>query len=172
MLANNLELSFTYEGKPKLSLVLKDKNNLEHLSDFIDKEFEVTIDYPKKKRSLTANGYFWVLCGKLAEKLNTGKNEMYIELLKRYGQRESDLLSVISEAYDRVCKSLDNHCTVIGTGNVNDKNFIHFAILRGSSEYDSKEMSILINGTVEDCKAQGIETLSQEEIERLIKMVK
>ncbi len=43
----------------------------------------------------------------------------------------------------------------------------HWAVIRGSHTYDNKEMSALIDGTVEDAKEMGIETLSPGEIERL-----
>lgn len=34
----------------------------------------------------------------------------------------------------------------------------------GSSDYDTKQMSRLIDLIVQDCKAQGIETLSEEKL--------
>ena len=46
-------------------------------------------------------------------------------------------------------------------GWTNCKNFY------GSSVYDSREMSFLIDEVVKECKEQGIETMTPEEIERL-----
>ena len=40
----------------------------------------------RKKRSLDANAYFWVLVGKIADKLRASKDEIYFEMLKKYGQ--------------------------------------------------------------------------------------
>lgn len=39
--------------------------------------------------------------------------------------------------------------------------------LKGSSKYDTKEMARLIDGTVEDAKELGIETLPPEDLERM-----
>ena len=41
-------------------------------------------------------------------------------------------------------------------------------MLRGSSDYDTKEMSVLINGLVEECKEQGIETIPPDELRRIL----
>ena len=38
----------------------------------------------------------------------------------------------------------------------------------GSSEYDTRQMSRLINLIVEDCKIQGIETMTPDELSALL----
>lgn len=43
-----------------------------------------------------------------------------------------------------------------------------YLMLRGSHTYDTKEMSVLINGLVEECKEQGIETLTPDELRRMM----
>ena len=43
-----------------------------------------------------------------------------------------------------------------------------YMMLKGSSEYDTKEMSHLIDGLVSECKEMGIETLPPEELERMM----
>ncbi len=44
----------------------------------------------RKKRSLDANAYYWVLVSKLSEKLRTSKEEMHNMLLSQYGQIDRD----------------------------------------------------------------------------------
>ena len=44
-----------------------------------------------------------------------------------------------------------------------------YTVLAGSSTYDTKEMSELINGLVSECKEQGIETLTPDELARMMK---
>jgi hypothetical protein len=44
-----------------------------------------------------------------------------------------------------------------------------YLLLRGSHTFNSYEMSILIDGTVQDAKEQGVETLPPAEIERMMK---
>ena len=48
------------------------------------------------------------------------------------------------------------------------KAYRTYTVLAGSSTYDTKEMSELINGLVAECKEQGIETLPPEELARMM----
>ena len=90
-------------------------------------------------------------------------------MLTRYGQREKQLISIIDneEAIAMIYRATNNHCTVVGEGTVNGKQFKHLAILIGSSMYDSRQMAILIDGIVSECKEMGIETLPPDEIKAL-----
>ena len=47
------------------------------------------------------------------------------------------------------------------------KTYRAYYVLRGSSDYDSREMSILIDGTISDCQEVGIETMTPDELLRL-----
>jgi len=52
----------------------------------------------------------------------------------------------------------------LGEVTVNGKTGIQLQCYFGSSTYNTKEMSVLIDGIVNECKEQGIETLTPEEI--------
>lgn len=127
-----------------------------------DKVFE--IKEHREKRSLTANAYAWALIGKIADVLRTSKDEVYLLMLKRYGQ--SEVVSVLSfidvSGYFKYYEK-------IGSGTVQGKEFTHYRIFLGSSEYDSKEMAILIDGIISEAKELDIETLPPREIEQLKK---
>lgn len=125
-----------------------------------DKVFE--IKEHKEKRSLTANAYAWTLIGKIADALRTSKEETYLTMLKRYGQ--SEIVSVLS--------SIDvtgyfKYFEAVGKATLQGKDFTHYKIFKGSSEYDSREMAILIDGIISEAKDLDIETLPPREIERL-----
>lgn len=125
-----------------------------------EKQFEVKPYHPK--RSLNSNAYFWVLCNEMANVLRTSKDEVYQEMLKRYGQNE--VISVLSEIdISRFVKYYE----VIGKGHVEGKEFTHYRCFIGSSEYNSREMSILIDGAVSEAEALGIQTLPPSAIERM-----
>ena len=49
------------------------------------KEYVVEVKQYRKKRSLDANAYCWVLIDKLAEKLNVSKTEVYRREIKEIG---------------------------------------------------------------------------------------
>ena len=42
-----------------------------------------------------------------------------------------------------------------------------YIVMRGSHTYDTKEMSTLIDGVVQEAKELGIETMTPDEIERM-----
>lgn len=125
-----------------------------------DKTFEVK-PY-RQKRSLNANSYAWVLINEMANVLRTSKDEVYQEMLKRYGQNE-----VISVLSDIDISRFVKYYEVIGTGHVQGKEFTHYRCFIGSSEYDSREMSILIDGIISEAELLGIETLPTTAIERM-----
>ena len=48
----------------------------------------------REKRSRNANSYAWTLIGKIADALRTDKEEIYLYMLKHYGQ--SEIVSVLA----------------------------------------------------------------------------
>lgn len=125
-----------------------------------DKVFEVKEH--KEKRSLNANAYAWSLITKIADALRTSKEECYLEMLKRYGQ--SEIVSVLSQID---VSGYFKYYEPLATATLQGKEFTHYKIYKGSSEYNSIEMSILIDGIVSEAKELGIETIPPKEIERL-----
>lgn len=127
-----------------------------------DREKIFEIKEKRKKRSLSQNAYAWELIGKIADVMRLSKEEVYLKMLKHYGQ--STLISVLSEINPN---EWFKYYEVVGTGNVNGKDFTHYKYFKGSSEYDSKEMTIFIDGIIQECKQLGIETLTPDEIARM-----
>ena len=125
-----------------------------------NKIFEVN-EYHEKK-SLSQNGYAWALITQLANTIRKSKEEIYLDMLKNYGQ--STIVSIIKEVDP---SKYFKYCELIGDGEINGRNFNHYRIYKGSSEFDSKEMSILIDGIIQECEQQGIPTLTKAEIEKL-----
>lgn len=125
-----------------------------------DKKFE--IKEKRAKRSLSQNSYAWELITKIGNILRKSKEEVYLQMLKDYGQ--SEIVSILSSIES---KGYFKYYEKIGTGIVNNKEFTHYKIFKGSSEFDSKEMTILIDGIIQECKQLGIETLTPDEIAKL-----
>ena len=61
----------------------------------------------------------------------------------------------------------DIHCIPVGHGMVNGKDFTHWAVLRPSHEYNTKEMATFIDGVVAEAQELGIDTMSTNEIAKL-----
>lgn len=127
-----------------------------------DRDKTFTIKQHKEKRSLNSNSYAWVLITKIADVLRADKEEIYQTMLKRYGQ--SEIVSVLSNIN---ITGYFKYYEVAGTSTLNGKEFTHYKVFKGSSEYDTREMSILIDGIVSEAKFLDIEVLPPDEIEKL-----
>lgn len=133
----------------------------------------------KRKRSLDANAYYWVLVTKLAKVLNLSKPHLHNLLLRRYGQPEivdGQMVFLVlpdSESGTRKADEAETYhirpTSQVKTG-VDGKMYRTYVMLRGSSTYNTAEMSELIDGLVSECKEQGIETLPEEELKRMMQM--
>lgn len=127
-----------------------------------DREKVYEIKEHKEKRSLTANAYAWSLIGKIADAMRSSKDEVYLTMLKRYGQ--SEMVSVLSSIDVR---GYFKYFEAVATTTLQGKEFTHYKIFKGSSEYNTREMAVLIDGIISEAKELDIETLPPDEIQRL-----
>ena len=127
-----------------------------------DKDKIYEIKEKKEKRSLSQNAYAWKLITEIGNVLRKSKEEIYLNMLKDYGQ--SQIISILSTVDPN---GYLKYYEEIGTGVVNNKEFTHYKIFKGSSEFDTKEMSIFIDGIIQECNNLGIAILSKEEIASL-----
>ena len=127
-----------------------------------DREKLFEVKQHREKRSLTANAYAWVLMGKIADVVRASKEEVYLEMLKKYGQR-----TVVSVRSDIDVSGYFKYYEDFATGYVGDTEFTHYHIFKGSSEYDSREMAVLIDGIISEARELEIEVLPPHEVERL-----
>lgn len=156
----------TFEGRFRVSF---DVESIDELNG-MEGNLSISVKKNSGRRSLSANAYFHVLVGKIAEALHISKARAKNTLLGRYGQREINdagqvIISVLSDI--DMMEREDIHCVPVGYGTVNGKEFTHYCVLRPTHEYDSLEMSVLIDGTVEEAKELGIPTLSPDEIKHM-----
>ena len=118
----------------------------------------------RKKRSLDANAYFWVLVGKIADKLRASKDEIYFEMLKKYGQS----ITVTVRAGLDLSRAGLKYYELFKDGISAGKPFEAYRVFIGSSQYDTREMSVLIDGVVQEAKELGIETLTPLELAEIL----
>lgn len=128
------------------------------------KPYTADIEPTKKKRSLNANAYMWHLVGEIADLLRKDKDSVYLEMLKSYGQ--SQIISVIKPGVERLKRAV-KYFEECGETILNGKEFVHIKVFTGSSEMDTREMSILIDGVVSEAKALDIETMTPEQLSLL-----
>jgi len=119
----------------------------------------------RKKRSLDANAYAWVLMQKLAEAAHTDKDTIYLECLKRYSRAFTHII-VKPQAVEAV-KAMYRACEDLGEISVGDMTGHQLRVYYGSSTFDTKEMSVFIDGIVSECKECGIETLTPHQLDQM-----
>lgn len=125
-----------------------------------NKKFEIK-EY-HKKRSLNANAYAWALIGKIADVLRSSKDEIYLEMLKKYGQ--SEIVSVLS---DINVTGYFKYFEIIATVKLQGKDFTHYKVFKGTSEYNTAEMAVFIDGVISEAEGLGIDTLPPDEVNKI-----
>lgn len=158
-------------------IVFKLHDKIKVIAEFIsyldslkpDKQYVLTIKEKKNSRSLNANNYFWALCDQLAEKTGIAKTELYRNYVKEIGGN-NDVVCVQDKALDNLCRGWQHN----GIGWITDtmpsklNGCTNVILYYGSSTYDTTQMSRLINLIVQDCKENGVPTLEDVEMQRLI----
>lgn len=168
---SNIAISYA-TGKPLLTLeVNEDRRTLMQMFDELKaaEKLSIKIGKYKQKRSLDANAYCFVLIGKIAEKTNVPKEEVYRKAVKEIGGNY-DVVCVQDKAVEALCESWKKMGLGWQTDTFPSKidGCTNVALYYGSSTYDVSTMSRLIDNIVQDCKALGIETKSSEELESLL----
>lgn len=158
------DVSVSLTGKPKLTLVINEKSDLlcgyDDMKDI--EKLSIEIKQYREKRSLNANAYAWKLIGEIADIARASKEEIYLEMLRRYGQ--SELISVLAHIpIQHYVKYYDE----AGESKLNGKLFKHYRVYKGSSEFDTREMSVLIDGIVGEAKELGIQTETPEQLAKI-----
>lgn len=130
---------------------------------------EYEISPTKKKRSLNANAYAWKLINDIALAVRESPEDVYREALKNI-PNICEVLCVQDKAVDSMERLWTrNHIgrrvereesKIKGCTNL----YIHY----GSSDFDTRQMSMLIDNLVQDAQALGIETRPEEEIKSLL----
>lgn len=147
----------------------KERASSAELAKQVSDGWQIDCNKQKKKRSLDANAYAWVLIDKLATVLQKPKTEIYKQYIKDVGGN-SETVCVVNKAVDKLCSSWSKNGLGWQTDTMASKidGCTNVILYYGSSEYDTRQMSRLINLIVEDCKMQGIETMTPDELSALL----
>lgn len=131
-------------------------------------EYTVTVENYHKPRSLSANAYLWVLLDKIAEVLDTTKEEIYKRVISEVGAFEmlpirNDAVNTFRRHWEK--KGLGWICEILRESKI--QGYTTVMAYFGSSSYDSKEMSRVLDFTVEEAHRLGIDTRTPEQIEEM-----
>jgi hypothetical protein len=173
-IANAIKLQFNESSKPEIVLSLtcnrqEIATDIQELKDIVSKGklLAVEIKQHRQKRSLDANAYCWVLCQKIAEVIRSTKEEVYKKAIREVGQFE--MLAIQEDAAEQFIKVWNSR----GLGwyaeetDSKIKGCKKIMAYYGSSCYDTKAMSVLIDYIVQEAQELDIETMTKEEVESL-----
>ena len=171
MKATDIRLSYTEDNKPQITLTLDlpRREAQEAVSKAKEvlakgKPLEVTIRPYRRRRSLDSNSLLWTYCQKIAEVIRSSKEEVYKEFIKRVGQFE--IVPIRNDAVETwienwTSRGLGWHAEVMDDSKLDGyKKVITYY---GSSVYDAKAMSILLDEVITEAKELGIEVISDED---------
>ena len=153
------------DGVAYICLNIPYRDARKFVGEMKNKRYEVEIKEYRQKRSLDANAYFWTLLDKLAEVLREPKEEIYRGYIKDIGGN-SEIVCVLDGAVENLRKGWERN----GLGWQTDvmpskiKGCTNVVLYYGSSTYDTKQMSRLIDLIIQDCKGCGIEVLPPERL--------
>lgn len=162
------DMTFTRSGSTLLTIEVWE--DLRSIWDELHEKFvEFTLKKYRKKRSLDANAYAWVLIDKLSKRMNRTKTDVYIDAVKDVGGN-TDIVCVQDKAVDKLREGWNKN----GIGWVTEttpsklEGCTNVILYYGSSTFDTAQMSRMIDNLIQDCQAVGIETMPPDELAALL----
>lgn len=161
------DLSLARDGGYLLTIATR-----ENVGALYDELHEVDVDVivkkHREKRSLDANAYAWLLIDKLAEATGAPKSDVYRCEVKDVGGN-TEIVCVREPAVQKLCDSWQKNGIGWQTDVIDSKidGCKNVVLYYGSSTFDTKQMSRLIDNIVQDCKVLGIETLTPQQLDAL-----
>lgn len=167
------DISIDYKtNKPKITLLLEQRESIFSLEDIKDNKLSIEIKKYRKSRSIDANRYFWKLLQEVCEYKDIDTIEEYKRRVKELGIfKQFKIMTQDVKTFQKIWtdRGIAWFCEVTDTTYIGSVEFKIINAYYGSSSYNTKQMSRLIDNLVQDCKAIGIETKTQAEINSLLK---
>lgn len=169
MIGKLLELLRLEGGEWRLTLSTREDPRKLY-DDLKDGLIKIDLKKASKHRSLSANNYAWVLIDQIAEVTGKKASEVYREAIKDMGG-VSDYYGMKEAAYEDFCEMwcrghLGRQVEII-PGSTRP-GWINVRAWKGSSDFDSKQMAALIDNLIMDAEDQGIPTITEQQVERMI----
>ena len=164
---SNFSLDYKTQ-KAVLTLELNERNNATKMFDKLNQceKLAINIDKYRDKRSLDSNAYCWVLINKIADAVGASKDEIYLAMLKKYGQTfVCKIPNKYIDQFKRSEKYWEEHESLDA-----EEKAQYFRVWVGSSRYNTEEMSIFINGIVSEAEELEIETKTPNQIAEMMSL--
>ncbi len=150
-----------------ISVVINEKISQEMIDKIKDCKLSIILKRFRKKRSLDANGLLWHCLGEIAKSMNppVDKWDVYLDMLKSYGK--FTYICVKPNMVEAMKKQW-RECEVVGDIDINGKEAVQMLCYFGSSTYDTKEFSVLLDGVISEMAEMGLETPASQDIQRAL----
>lgn len=142
--------------------------NVPYLRQWLVREYKDGVTYTaeikrfRKRRSKNANDLCWAMCEQLADAIRSTKEEVYRDQIRKVGVYKDFHLP------PKEAKTFRAAWAQLGTGWLteqvdDDGPLLVIRAYYGSSRYNTKQMSRLIDSLMEDCEAVGVVTISEKD---------
>ena len=163
--ADNIRIQYTESMDTEVIFNTKERLNIQELKEVVNKGKQVSVEAKvhRQRRSLDANSYCWVLSQKIAEAIGNTKEYVYKQAIKQVGQFEivpirDDVVEKWIQAWES--KGLGWQAEVLEKSKL--EGYTNIINYYGSSVYDTKNFSILLNEIIHQAKELGIETITED----------
>lgn len=135
-----------------------------------DSPVEIDIKKAVNHRSMEANRYAWVLIDQIAARTHMKASDVYRNVIREIGgvstdsMMKTDAVPVFRQIWEK--RGLGNQVDIIDTEE--ETGWSSVRIYYGSSTYDSRQMSQLLDSLIQDAEALGIPTITPKEEERML----
>ena len=161
-LAKDIRLQYNEAGGAEIVLSCTSRPDISPLKEVVAKGklLAVEVKQYRQKRSLDANALLWKMCTEIATVIRSSKDEVYLQMLERYGQFTH---IIVKPAVVEKVKQEWRTVRELGEVTVNGQTGVQLQCYFGSSTYNTKEFSVLLDGVISEAKELGIEVINEKE---------
>jgi hypothetical protein len=138
--------------------------NFPEFDELKENDVDITVEKYREKRSKNANGYMWALCEKIARKINATKYDVYKQAVREVGVFQDIAIS------EKAKSTFKKVWEAYGTGYFIEDFGMYIRAYYGSHNYNTAQMSRVIDYIVSEAKALNIDTLTPNEIINLVNL--
>ena len=163
-----------YNGTLMLQVPISSVEEVLSLMKYCESGKRITVEVKRERRSNDANALAWAMCRDIAEKLAAEQAgftavDVYRKAVMECGHfTVLPIKEVALDSFKRIWRSKGIGWLVEDLGASKLAGYVNVAAYHGSSTYDSKEMSRLIDNLVQEAQAVGVQIRPPHEIERLV----
>ena len=133
-----------------------------------DSKLTIEVNKYREKRSLDANALLWACLGEIANAMQADKWDIYLMMLKRYGKYT---YICVKPGMVEAMKAQWRELEVVGNIDINGTEAVQLLCYFGSSTYNSKEFSVLLEGVISEMKEMGLPTPTSKEMRLAIESI-